>query len=80
MENVLETLIKKAERHESKIKTHKLIEKNLRLEYKALNEGRRKNVVGNQLEITIRSIEYHKGSAKTYRKSANLIREHYFEK
>lgn len=74
MDNVLIKLKNKARKHEEKIEIHKRVEEDLRGEYVLLsNDDNRKSYIGEKLEITIRAIEYHKGSSKTYRKAYNMI-------
>lgn len=76
MENVLEQLREKADKHLNKIRTHTEVKKSLELEYNSLDlEDPKRERVGEQLLTTLLSIEYHKGSAKTYGKSVALIEE-----
>lgn len=76
MDNLLMILKQKAQKHEEKIKVHKRVEDDLRGEYNLLsNDDKRKDYIGEKLEITIRAIEYHKGSSKTYLKAYNMIVE-----
>lgn len=76
MENVIIKMKAKADRHLCKVKEHQAIGADLRMEYNNMDKNNpRRDRVGEQLLTTLESIEYHKGSAKTYNKAIKMIED-----
>lgn len=74
MKNAIEQLREKEGRHLDKLKQHNDIKETLENEYKLLAEGNsRKKRVAEQLESTLKSIEYHTITAKTYQKAIKIV-------
>lgn len=74
MENLLRQLREKSDKHLEKIKVHEGVKKELELRYSSLEENDpARERVSEQLLSTMLSIEYHKGSAKTYLKAVEMI-------
>lgn len=75
MEQLINKLQKKAEKHLNKIDQHTRVKNDLEVEYNALNgNSKRRERVSEQLLTTYKGIEYHQGSAKTYLKVIDLLK------
>lgn len=77
MKELIETLKQKVEKHEAKLGAHKETEVILSSEYKYqkdINPEKAELIYG-KLVSTLKNIEYHTASAKTYQKVIALIEE-----
>lgn len=77
MKDVVKVLKEKVEKHESKLKAHKETEVILEAEYKDQKDkdAEKASFIQAKLFSTIKNIEYHKATAKTYKKVIAILEQ-----
>ena len=79
MDNLVDTLKAKVEKHKEKCEAHLSSESILKAEYEHLKatstDTARIESVQNKLLSTVKNIEYHQGSYKTYQKVIDMIED-----